>query len=82
MIDVAVLQLGVDVDVIRPQYPRVLDGLEDGLLEDGGEERVLVRRLIATDERLEAFLLAEHPVEEAAGAVAYVDAASLVNGPV
>ena len=82
MLDVAVLQLGVDVDIIRVQDLRVVEGLEDGLLEDLWEEGVFVGRLVAANEGLQALLLAEHPVEQAGLGLANVDAAGDVDGPV
>jgi hypothetical protein len=62
------------------QDPGVVDGLEDGLLEDFREEGVLVGGLVAAHKGLEAFLLAEHPVEQAGVRLANVDAARTVDG--
>ena len=46
------------------------------------EERVFVRRLVAAHEGLEAFLLANHPIEQAVIAVGDLDGAGLVDGGV
>jgi hypothetical protein len=46
-----------------------------GSLQDFGEEGVFVGRLVAADERLEALLLAQHPVEEGEAGLADVDGA-------
>lgn len=80
MLDVAVFQLGVDVDIVGVEDLGVVEGLEDGLLEDFGEEGVLVGRLVAADEGLETLLLAQHPVEQAGVGLANVDAAGQVDG--
>jgi len=60
----------------------VVDGLQDGLLQGVWEERVLVGRLVAAHEGLEALLLAYHPVEKAVVAVGDLDGAGLVDGGV
>jgi hypothetical protein len=44
--------LGVDVDIVRVEDLRVVEGLEDGLLENFWEEGVFIGRLVATDEGL------------------------------
>jgi hypothetical protein len=43
----------------------VVEWLQNGLLQDFWEERVFVWRLVAANERVLAFLLAEQPVEKA-----------------
>ena len=58
------LQLIVDADIVGVQHPRIVQRLQYRFLQDAREERVLVRRLVATDKRLKAFLLAQHPVQE------------------
>jgi len=42
VLGVVVFQLGVDVDVVGMQDLRVVDGLQDGLLQGVREEGVLV----------------------------------------
>lgn len=72
--------MGVDVDIVGVEDLGVVEGLEDGLLEDFGEEGVLVGRLVAADEGLKTLLLAQHPVEQAGVGLTNVDAAGQVDG--
>jgi len=57
-----------------------VEGFEDGCLQVVGEEGVFVGGLVAADEGVEAFLFAEHPVEEGEGAGGDLDAAGGVDG--
>ena len=58
----------------------VVDGLENRLLKNFWEEGVLVGRLVAADQRLETFLLAEDPVKQAGIGLANVDTTRAVDG--
>jgi hypothetical protein len=82
VLGVVVFKLVVDVDVVGMQDLRVVDGLQDGLLQGVREEGILVGRLVAAHEGLEAFLLADHPVEQAVVAVGDADGAGFVDGGV
>ena len=78
VLDVAVFQLGVDVDIVGVEDLGVVEGLEDGLLEDFGEEGVLVGRLVtdvlagkhAIDALLHQRLRAHHQIDLALALVA------------
>lgn len=43
----------------------IIQGLKDWFLNSVREESIFIRSLIATDQRLQAFLLPQHPVEQA-----------------
>lgn len=58
----------------------VVEGLENWLLERVWKVWILVRGLVAADEGLEFFLLAEGPVEEGELAVRDLQCAWVVNG--
>jgi len=64
------------------QDSRVVQWLQDGFLERGGEEGTLVWGLVPSHERVYAFLLLQDPVEEAEGTVGYLDLAGDVDGAI
>lgn len=82
VLGVVVFELAVDVDVVGVQDLRVVDGLQNGLLQDVREEGILVGGLVAAHKGLEAFLFTDHPVEQAVFAVGDADGARLVDGGV
>jgi hypothetical protein len=70
----------VFVHVVRPQDGRVLQRLEDWVLQRQREEGVFVGRFVAADARLYPFLLAEEVVHEAEVAAGDGHAAGHVDG--
>lgn len=80
MVDVAVAQLGVDVDVVGVEDLRVVEWFQDGLLENVREERVFVGGLVAADEGLQTLLFAQQPVKEAGAGLANVYSAGDIDG--
>lgn len=77
---VEALDLRVDVDVVGVQDPGVGDRPQERLLQRAREERVLVRRLVPPDQRLQLLLLPQVPVHEAeARVLADLDRARLVD---
>jgi hypothetical protein len=80
VVDIAVLQLLVDRDVVVVQDLGVDERLQDGLLQNMGKEGVLVGRLVAADERLQALLLAQHPVKQADAALVEVERVGGIYG--
>lgn len=82
MVDVAILYLIVDVDIIGVEDLWVVEWWKDWLLKSIREVWVFVWRLESSDARLQAFLLAEGPVEEAQTAVRDLQCARDVDGVV
>lgn len=64
-LDVLSLDDRVEVDVVGVQEARVFYGRQDGGLDGLREKRVLVRRLVAADCRVDPFVLEEKPVHQA-----------------
>lgn len=79
MINVSVLDAGVDIDVVGVEEIRVFEGRQERLGELVGEEGVFVGCLVAADLGVDAFLLEEHPVEEGAGEGGDVDGAGGID---
>lgn len=65
LVDVALLDDLVHIDVVRMQDLGVLEWLQDRLFQHPREERVLIGRLESADARLQAFLLPEEVVHQA-----------------
>lgn len=82
MVDVAILDLVVDVDIIGVEDLWVVERWENWLLERIGEVWVFIWRLEASDAGLQTFLFAESPVEQAEVAVGDVQGAGDVDGVV
>lgn len=82
MVDVAVLDLVVDVDIIGVEDLWVVEWWKNWLLESIGKVWVFIWRLESSDARLQAFLLAESPIEQAQIAVGDLDGARDVDGVV
>jgi hypothetical protein len=59
---------------------RVVEGLQDGLLDRLGIKGELVGRLIAANERLQLLLLREVPIEEAKVAIRDLDGSRCIDG--
>ena len=64
ILDVALFQGAIDVDVVVMQDLGVLDRGKDGLFQRVREEGVFIGRLVPTNTRLQTFLFAEEVVEE------------------
>lgn len=63
MVDVAVLDLVVDIDIIGVEDLWVVEWWKNWLLESVREVWVFIWRLESSDAGLQAFLLAESPIE-------------------
>lgn len=79
MVDVAVLQLLVQVDGVWVQKHGVFQRCQERLGEGVGEEGVFVWCLVAAYSRVHHFLLLQDPVEKGAGVVGDLDLAGLVD---
>lgn len=64
ILNVALFQDAVDVDVVVMQDLGVLDRGEDGLFQRVGEERVFIGRLVPTNTGLQTFTFAKEVVEK------------------
>lgn len=80
MLQVALLDLVIDVYIVLMQNLWVLKWLKKWLLQGVWEEWVLVWRFKATDQRLELLLFSEGPVKEGEVAVWDLDGAWGVDG--
>jgi hypothetical protein len=80
LLDVALLDRRIEVDIIAVQNLRVLQRLEDRLLESVLEEGIFVRRIIAANPGLQSFLLSEQVVHQTQVAIRDLDSAGYVDG--